>query len=153
MATIFNVSKYVSYLWIIFSSQHFDEVQDVALLDSQDSANLALLARPELGVTFTKLHCWNLTKYRKCVFLDADTLVSGIERFGSLFGPNNGRHWINASFWLCISVEETSCLCSRTQVEDGNRKKKGFSKLTCGQINVCYGRVGKNPVLQFHCFI
>ena len=53
----------------------FDEVQDVALLDSLDSANLALLERPELGVTFTKLHCWNLTKYSKCVFLDADTLV------------------------------------------------------------------------------
>ena len=53
----------------------FDEVQDVALLDSLDSANLALLERPELGVTFTKLHCWNLIKYSKCVFLDADTLV------------------------------------------------------------------------------
>ena len=53
----------------------FDDVQDVALLDSLDAANLALLERPELGVTFTKLHCWNLTKYSKCVFLDADTLV------------------------------------------------------------------------------
>jgi len=53
----------------------FDDVQDVALLDSLDTANLALLERPELGVTFTKLHCWNLTKYSKCVFLDADTLV------------------------------------------------------------------------------
>ena len=54
----------------------FDDVQDVALLDSLDTANLALLERPELGVTFTKLHCWNLTNYSKCVFLDADTLVS-----------------------------------------------------------------------------
>ncbi|XP_023184933.1 glycogenin-2 isoform X2 [Xiphophorus maculatus] len=34
-----------------------------------------MLGRPELGVTFTKLHCWNLTQYNKCVFLDADTLV------------------------------------------------------------------------------
>ena len=55
--------------------QVFDDVQDVALQDSLDEANLALLGRPELGVTFTKLHCWNLTKYSKCVFLDADTLV------------------------------------------------------------------------------
>jgi len=55
--------------------QVFDDVQDVALLDSLDAENLALLERPELGVTFTKLHCWNLTKYSKCVFLDADTLV------------------------------------------------------------------------------
>ena len=54
----------------------FDDVQDVALLDSLDPENLALLERPELGVTFTKLHCWKLTKYSKCVFLDADTLVS-----------------------------------------------------------------------------
>lgn len=46
------------------------------MLDSQDSAHLALLSRPELGVTFTKLHCWRLTQYEKCVFLDADTLVS-----------------------------------------------------------------------------
>uniref|UniRef100_A0A1L8E298 glycogenin glucosyltransferase n=1 Tax=Nyssomyia neivai TaxID=330878 RepID=A0A1L8E298_9DIPT len=53
----------------------FDVVKEVNILDSRDSANLALLARPELGVTFTKLHCWNLTQYEKCVFLDADTLV------------------------------------------------------------------------------
>lgn len=51
-------------------------VEEVDVLDSQDSANLALLARPELGVTFTKLHCWRLTQFDKCVFLDADTLVS-----------------------------------------------------------------------------
>ena len=37
--------------------------------------NLALLNRPELGITFTKLHAWNLTQYSKCVFLDADTMV------------------------------------------------------------------------------
>ncbi|XP_059615217.1 glycogenin-1 isoform X5 [Phlebotomus argentipes] len=53
----------------------FDVVKEVNVLDSRDSANLALLARPELGVTFTKLHCWNLTQFDKCVFLDADTLV------------------------------------------------------------------------------
>jgi len=50
-------------------------VKEVNILDSEDSAHLALLARPELGITFTKLHCWTLTDYSKCVFLDADTLV------------------------------------------------------------------------------
>ena len=50
-------------------------VKLVDLLDSQDKTNLTLLKRPELGITFTKLHCWNLTQYEKCVFLDADTLV------------------------------------------------------------------------------
>ena len=56
--------------------QVFDLVEVVNVLDSKDAANLALLARPELGITFTKLHCWRLTQFEKCVFLDADTLVS-----------------------------------------------------------------------------
>ncbi|XP_062377000.1 glycogenin-1-like isoform X2 [Sardina pilchardus] len=53
----------------------YDEVRLVDVLDSGDSANLAMLKRPDLGVTFTKLHCWTLTHYSKCVFMDADTLV------------------------------------------------------------------------------
>ncbi|XP_053166876.1 glycogenin-1 isoform X4 [Hemicordylus capensis] len=53
----------------------FDEVKPVNVLDSGDSAHLALLKRPELGVTLTKLHCWELTQYSKCVFMDADTMV------------------------------------------------------------------------------
>ncbi|KZC13624.1 Glycogenin-1 [Dufourea novaeangliae] len=53
----------------------FSVVMEVNVLDSKDEANLALLARPELGITFTKLHCWRLSQYDKCVFLDADTLV------------------------------------------------------------------------------
>ncbi|KFO32779.1 Glycogenin-1 [Fukomys damarensis] len=53
----------------------FDEVVTVDVLDSGDSAHLTLMKRPELGVTLTKLHCWSLTQYSKCVFMDADTLV------------------------------------------------------------------------------
>lgn len=53
----------------------WDYIETVDPLDSQDDANLALLTRPELGITFTKIRCWNLTQYTKCVFLDADTLV------------------------------------------------------------------------------
>lgn len=45
-------------------------------MESGDSLRLTSLGRPELGVTFTKIHCWTLTQYSKCVFLDADTLVS-----------------------------------------------------------------------------
>jgi len=51
----------------------FDDATEVDVLDSRDAENLALIERPELGVTFTKLHCWRLTQYEKCVFLDADT--------------------------------------------------------------------------------
>lgn len=53
----------------------FDEVVEVDLLDSADSVRLSLLKRPELGVTFTKIRCWTLTQYTKCVFLDADTIA------------------------------------------------------------------------------
>lgn len=56
-------------------SNVFDEVFDVNILDSKDKKRLALLERPELGITFTKLQCWTLVKYSKCVFLDADTMV------------------------------------------------------------------------------
>lgn len=53
----------------------FDEVIIVDVMDSEDRLHLAMLGRPELGITFTKIHCWTLTQYSKCVFLDADTLV------------------------------------------------------------------------------
>ncbi|XP_069748142.1 glycogenin-2 isoform X10 [Narcine bancroftii] len=53
----------------------FDEAIEVNVLDSGDTAHLALLSRPELGVTFTKIHCWCLVQYSKCVFMDADTMV------------------------------------------------------------------------------
>jgi glycogenin glucosyltransferase len=56
-------------------SDVFDRVIQVDPLDSSDPTHLALMSRPELGVTFTKLHCWNLSDYSKVVFLDADTLV------------------------------------------------------------------------------
>jgi len=53
----------------------FDDVIAVDAMDSGDIANLTLLDRTELGITFTKIRCWTLTQYAKCVFLDADTLV------------------------------------------------------------------------------
>jgi len=53
----------------------WDELEDIEELDSRDGEHLRLLNRPELGVTFTKLHAWRLIRYDKCVFLDADTFV------------------------------------------------------------------------------
>ncbi|CAF1057063.1 unnamed protein product [Rotaria sordida] len=69
------ISKHVSNLIKQTLETSFDEVVLVEELDSQDSENLNLLRRPELGVTFTKVNCWLLEKYSKCVFLDADILV------------------------------------------------------------------------------
>ncbi|KAJ1057383.1 hypothetical protein K5549_022008 [Capra hircus] len=59
----------------VILSRVFDEVIEVNLIDSADYIHLAFLKRPDLGITLTKLHCWTLTHYSKCVFLDADTLV------------------------------------------------------------------------------
>jgi len=53
----------------------WDQLIDVAPLDSNDPEHLALLERPELGCTLTKLRAWTLTQFEKCVFLDADTLI------------------------------------------------------------------------------
>ncbi len=44
-------------------------------MNSGDDESLAFIKRPELGVTYSKLHVWRLEEYCKCVFLDADTIV------------------------------------------------------------------------------
>jgi len=56
-------------------SEVWDQLVDIAYLDSCDTENLALLERPELGCTFSKIRAWKLTEFEKCVFLDADTMV------------------------------------------------------------------------------
>ncbi|XP_023930920.1 uncharacterized protein LOC106161647 [Lingula anatina] len=53
----------------------FDLLEVVDVLDSRDTINLGLLERPDLGVTFTKFHVWRLTQFKKCVFMDSDTMV------------------------------------------------------------------------------
>nr|CAH8830899.1 unnamed protein product [Trichobilharzia regenti] len=69
------VTKQVSKHMMSLIESVFDHVELVDVLDSKDETNLALLSRPDLGVTFTKLHCWRLTQYTKAVFMDADTMV------------------------------------------------------------------------------
>ncbi|KAG0359053.1 hypothetical protein BG005_001426 [Podila minutissima] len=53
----------------------YDAVIEIGEIDSHSTKNLALLGRPELGVTLTKIHVFSQTQYSKVVFLDADTLV------------------------------------------------------------------------------
>ncbi|CAF4773919.1 unnamed protein product [Rotaria sp. Silwood2] len=55
--------------------KNFDEVILVEELNSNDIEHLRLLSRPELGITFTKINCWLLEQYSKCVFLDSDCFV------------------------------------------------------------------------------
>ena len=76
---LMRVSVLFTCAWMACRDQllyAFDAVVHVDVLDSHDTANLQLLGRPDLGLTFTKLQCWRLTQYSKCVFMDADTLVS-----------------------------------------------------------------------------
>jgi len=69
------VTKTISENILKALDEVFDDVTSVEAMDSGDLANLTLLDRTELGITFTKVRCWTLTNYTKCVFLDADTLV------------------------------------------------------------------------------
>lgn len=55
--------------------QVYNRLVTVDIINSEDSANLALLNRPELGSTLTKLHIWKLTDYEKMVFMDADMMA------------------------------------------------------------------------------
>ena len=79
MSTLPSINRRILMMFVLCFRERlarvWDHLEIVDLLDSEDATNLALLTRPELGITFTKIHCWNLTQYRKCVFLDADTLV------------------------------------------------------------------------------
>lgn len=60
---------------ILLLRRIFDQVVPISPIDSGDSAGLALLGRPELGITFSKISAWSLVEYKKAVFLDADMLV------------------------------------------------------------------------------
>ncbi|KAJ8252873.1 hypothetical protein GJAV_G00206520 [Gymnothorax javanicus] len=73
--TVVMVTSHVSSGARAALADVFHQVKEVEVLDSSDRAHLNILGRPELGVTLTKLHCWALTEYTKCVFLDADMLV------------------------------------------------------------------------------
>ncbi|CAF1593498.1 unnamed protein product [Rotaria sp. Silwood1] len=72
---VIMISKNLSDLIKRTLETSFDEIVIVEEMNSHDDEHLHLLRRPELGVTFTKINCWLLEKYSKCVFLDADVLV------------------------------------------------------------------------------
>ncbi|KAM7541284.1 hypothetical protein Aperf_G00000024046 [Anoplocephala perfoliata] len=53
----------------------YDNLVVVKPQHSREDAHLYSLRRPDLGITYTKLYCWKLIEFTKCVFLDADTIV------------------------------------------------------------------------------
>nr|XP_053773103.1 glycogenin-2 isoform X1 [Desmodus rotundus]XP_053773104.1 glycogenin-2 isoform X1 [Desmodus rotundus]XP_053773105.1 glycogenin-2 isoform X1 [Desmodus rotundus]XP_053773106.1 glycogenin-2 isoform X1 [Desmodus rotundus] len=120
------VTPQVSRLLRLILSEVFDEVVSVDLIDSADYVHLAFLRRPELGVTLTKLHCWTLTHYSKCVFLDADTLVLSnvdelFERHELSAAPDPG--WpdcFNSGVFVFQPSLETHSLLLRHATEHGS---------------------------------
>ncbi|XP_035221880.1 glycogenin-2-like [Stegodyphus dumicola] len=56
-------------------SSVFHDVQLLRSLDTLGTTKLALLEQPDLGISFDKLSIWRLTQYKKCVYLNPDTLV------------------------------------------------------------------------------
>ncbi|KAI8984678.1 nucleotide-diphospho-sugar transferase [Mycotypha africana] len=74
-----NISDHVLDL---LSKQQITIIK-VDTLRSSNYDNLKLLGRPDLDITFTKIHLWNLTQYSKVVFLDADTYP--LKRIDELF--------------------------------------------------------------------
>ena len=64
-ATVVMVTETVPAATRNMLSKLWDVVMDVKEMDSNDSDKLAMLKRPELGITFSKLNVWKLTHYNK----------------------------------------------------------------------------------------
>lgn len=63
----------------------FDKVVSVDKLINEHSSKYDVLStRPELAVTYTKLHAFSLTEFDACCFLDADTMV--VENIDNILG-------------------------------------------------------------------
>lgn len=53
----------------------YNYVIPIERIGNPQPANLYLMNRPDLLYTFTKLHLWRLTQFRKIVYIDADVLA------------------------------------------------------------------------------
>ncbi|KAG5452300.1 Glycogenin-1 [Clonorchis sinensis] len=53
----------------------FDNVIEVQEIENPDRSYVERFGRSELLITFTKIRCWSLVQFEKCVYLDADTIV------------------------------------------------------------------------------
>ena len=104
----------------------FDALPRVPVIDSQDRERLAILGRPELGPTLTKVNVWALQGIRKAVFLDADMLV--LRAVDDLFGrPELSAcadiGWpdcFNSGLFVCCPSLETFRALLRTAREHGS---------------------------------
>lgn len=104
----------------------FNGVTEIDCIDSGDTSNLALLGRPELGQTFTKIHLWQLKQFDKVVFLDADTLI--LQNIDDLFEREElsacaDVGWpdcFNSGVFVASPKEETFQALLKTAKEQGS---------------------------------
>lgn len=64
-ATVVMVTESVPASTREMLTKVWDTVVDIAQMDSHDSVRLAMMKRPELGITFSKLSVWKLTQFKK----------------------------------------------------------------------------------------
>jgi hypothetical protein len=62
----------VNLTWV---KESYDYVIPMPTFTSANRSNLALLQRPDLALTLTKINLWRLVQFRKCVYVDADILA------------------------------------------------------------------------------
>jgi glycogenin len=88
------VTSQVSQRSLDLLAHMYDEIIQVNGLESDESGQaFQLLGRPELGLTFTKIHAWNQTRYSRLVYLDADTLpVCNIDGLFDQLKSHDPRH-------------------------------------------------------------
>jgi glycogenin len=56
-------------------AESFDIIIPVEPISGIAGKNLAIIGRPDLHTTLTKIQLWSLTQFRRVLYLDADTLV------------------------------------------------------------------------------
>ncbi|TGZ60591.1 hypothetical protein CRM22_008454 [Opisthorchis felineus] len=69
------VTKAVTEAYRRLLRDAFDNVIEVQEIENPDRSYVERFGRSELLITFTKIRCWSLVQFEKCVYLDADTIV------------------------------------------------------------------------------
>ena len=93
-------------------------VRDVGEWQSNDADRLALMKRPELGVTFSKLNVWKLTQYKKVcnIFVmppDATVkfIIMSLQRSGSaLYVASTNQKGGAANCKMVVLCQGVNCI-------------------------------------------
>ncbi|XP_064458893.1 glycogenin-1-like [Ornithodoros turicata] len=128
-------------------SQVFDSVQVVNLLCCRDPLGFPERERDNVQASYTKLHCWCLTAYSKCVFLDADTIVLSNcdELFDRpAFSAAPLRSWpdmFDTGVFVFQPSRRTHGLLMKTA-----REKPSFDGVFRGLLNIYFGEIWRSNI-------